>query len=170
MPFTLFAILIALMTATATATAEVIKSSDDGFISRHEVTIDRDKATVFKTMTSRLGEWWNPSHSFSSDAANMRVDVECYCERWGGNVVRHLDTVMWIENSKVVMHGGLGPLKELGLSGTMIWSLERNDDATTTATWKYHVYGFSETGLSDLAMAVDGVLKEQIDRLAGHLR
>jgi hypothetical protein len=173
MPLILFVVLVSLMTATANAA--VIKSDDDGFILQHEVTIDRDKVTIFKTMTSQLGEWWNPAHSFSSDAGNMLVDAECFCERWGGNVVHHLDTTIWIENSKVVMEGGLGPLKELGLSGTMIWSLTQNDDAATdgagtTVTWKYHVYGFSETDLPDLATAVDGVLKEQIDRLANHLR
>jgi hypothetical protein len=51
----------------------------------------------------------------------------------------------------------------------MIWSLAPNDDAGTTVTWKYHVYGFSETSIPELAAAVDGVLKEQIDRLASHL-
>ena len=51
---------------------------------------------------------------------NMLIDSDCFCERWGANLVHHLDTVAWIENSKVVMEGGLGPLKELGLSGTMI--------------------------------------------------
>jgi len=68
------------------------------------------------------------------------------------------------------MEGGLGPLKELGLGGTMIWSLVPNDNAGTTVTWKYHVYGFSETSLPELATAVDGVLKEQIERLAIYLK
>ena len=168
MPLKLFVVLISFMTVTANA--EVIKSADDGFILQHEVTINRDKATVFNTMTTQLGAWWNPDHSFSSDAGNMLVDAECFCERWGANVVRHLVTATWIENSKVILEGGLGPLKELGLSGTMIWSLAQNDDAGTTVTRRYHVYGFSETGMPGLAIAVDGVLKEQIDRLAHHLQ
>ena len=83
--------------------------------------------------------------------------------------MRHLDTTVWIEDSKVVMEGGLGPLKDLGLSGAMIWSLTANENGSTTVTWKHHVYGFSETGLTDLATAVDGVLKEQIDRFADYL-
>lgn len=48
----------------------------------------------------------------------------------------------------------------------MIWSLTANGDAGTGVTWRYHVYGFSETGMSDLAAAVDGGLKAQIDSLA----
>ena len=151
------------------AYAELLKSTDDGFIVQHRTAIDRDVAMVFTAMTAKVGEWWNPDHSFSGDAGNMMIDLECFCERWENNLVRHLDTMIWIENSKVIMEGGLGPLKELGLSGSMIWLLAPNAEDGTTVTWKYHVYGTSETGLTGLAAAVDGVLKEQIDRLADYL-
>ena len=162
-------LLPALLFLTNPAYAELVKTADDGFIVKHSVNIASDKAAVFTTMTGKVGEWWNPDHSFSGDAGNMLIDAECFCERWGDNLVRHLNTEIWIEDSKVVMEGGLGPLKELGLAGTMIWSLASNEDADTTVTWKYHVYGFSETSVPELAVAVDGVLKEQIDRLASHL-
>lgn len=148
------------------AQAELVKSTPEGFIVGHTATIESDVATVFEAMTARVGQWWSPDHSFSGDAGNMLIDEHCFCERWNGNLVRHLNTVIWRENSKVVMEGGLGPLKELGLNGTMIWALTANDDATTTLDWKYHVYGYSETDMSALAMAVDGVLAEQLGRLA----
>ena len=153
----------------ATASADVIKSSDDGFIVQHRFTTGKVKSYVFRAMTDDVGKWWDSDHSFSSDAGNMLINEACFCERWDSNLVRHLDTAIWIENAKVVMEGGLGPLKELGLSGTMIWSLTANEGGRTTVSWKYHVYGFSETGMSDLAAAVDGVLKAQIDRLAAFL-
>lgn len=168
MPLMLCVVLISLMTITANA--DVIKSADEGFIVQQSVTVGHDKARVFKTMTNEVGKWWNPDHSFSTNAENMIIDEECFCERWGNNLVRHLDTVIWMENSKVIMEGGLGPLKQLGLSGTMVWSLASNDDATTTINWKYHVFGFSEAGLLELAPVVDGVLKEQIDRLVNYLQ
>lgn len=155
--------------ATA-AQAELMKSTDDGFILRHEATVEHDVATVFETMTTNVGQWWNPDHSFSGDAGNMLIDEKCFCERWSGNLVRHLATVIWMGNSKVVMEGGLGPLKELGLNGTMIWALIANDEGTTTLIWKYHVYGYSDTDMSALATAVDGVLAEQLGRLVGFLR
>jgi len=151
------------------ARAEIVKSTDNGFIVQQSVAIARDKATVFVSMTSQVGKWWNPDHSFSGDADNMLIDNECFCERWGNNLVRHLNTEIWMGNSKVVMVGGLGPLKELGLSGTMIWSLVPGDEGSTLVNWKYHVYGYSETVITDLAVAVDGVLKEQIDRLAAYM-
>ena len=152
-----------------TGHAEVIKSSADGFIIQHTATIAHDDTSVFKTMTGKIGKWWSPDHSFSNDAGNMLIDSDCFCERWGANLVHHLDTVAWIENSKVVMEGGLGPLKELGLSGTMIWTLVSTGDDVTAVSWKYHVYGYTETDLTDLAVAVDGVLGEQIGRLVGYL-
>jgi len=154
---------------TATAHAEVVRSGDDGFIIQHATTVGSDKNRVFKTMTAGVGQWWNPDHSFSGDAGNMLIDTQCFCERWGDNLVRHLNTEIWIENSKVVMTGGLGPLKELGLSGNMIWTLVSADETGTTINWKYHVYGNSETDIPALATAVDGVLAEQIGRLVEKL-
>lgn len=147
------------------AQAEVVKSTAEGFIVAHTVNIESDTVTVFETMTSKVGRWWDPGHSFSGNADNMLISDLCFCEHWDGNLVRHLSTVIWLEDSKVVMEGGLGPLKELGLSGTMIWALIANDDATTTVNWKYHVYGYSDTNLITLAPAVDGVLGEQMGRL-----
>jgi hypothetical protein len=154
---------------TAAAQAEVVKSTSDGFIIQHSVTIDKDKIEVFHSMTTEIGKWWSSDHSFSGDNGNMLLDSTCFCERWDGNLVRHLNTEIWLEDSKVVMQGGLGPLKELGLSGTMIWSLVTDTEAGTTVTWAYHVYGYSETALVGLAVAVDGVLLEQINGLAGFL-
>jgi len=154
---------------SAEARAEVVKSSENGFIIEHNIIVSQSTTRVFPEMTGRLGAWWNPDHSFSGNSTALRVDAECFCERWGANLVHHLDTTIWIENEKVVMQGGLGPLKELGLSGSMTWSLAPSGDAGTVVAWKYHVFGYSEADLPGLAVAVDGVLKEQINRLAGHL-
>ena len=166
---TVFTLLLAGLMANV-AEAELIRSTADGFIIRHEATVEGDVTAVFETMTASVGRWWSPDHSFSGDAGNMLIDQQCFCERWSGNLVRHLDTVIWREDSKVVMEGGLGPLKEVGLNGTMIWTLTADDDGTTTLIWKYHVYGYSDTDMSALATAVDGVLAEQLGRLVGFLR
>lgn len=154
----------------STARAEIIQSSDKGFIIAHKVTVKTATTETFEVMTSRVGQWWSPDHTFSGDAGNMRIDKECFCERWDGNLVRHLDTVTWIKGSTVTMEGGLGPLKSLGLSGTMIWALNANGDGSTMIDWKYHVYGFSDTDLGALASAVDGVLAKQIGRLTEALQ
>ncbi len=154
---------------TASAYAEVIKSSADGFIIQHTLTLQQEKTHVFTNMTAGLGKWWDPEHSFSGNAANMRIDSDCFCERWDNNVVVHLNTSIWIEGSKVVMEGGLGPLKELGLNGSMVWSLTSTEGGGTNLTWKYFVRGFSDTDLISLAPVVDGMLKEQLGRLSSFL-
>jgi hypothetical protein len=169
MKLKVWVVLVSMLMMITTANADVVKSTDDGFLVQHSVISKQDKATAFKAMTAGLGQWWNPEHSFSGDAGNMLVDSECFCERWQENLVRHLDTTIWMDGSKVIMEGGLGPLKEVGLSGIMVWSLASNDNGGTTITWKYHVYGFTEMVLPEFAVVVDGVLKEQIYRLAGHL-
>ena len=151
------------------ACAEVVKSAADGFIIQHNVSITHDKAKVFQTMTDKVGDWWNPDHSFSGNSGNMLIDADCFCERWDGNLVRHLNTTIWLENSKVVMQGGLGPLKELGLDGTMVWSVSSAEEGGTNLSWKYYVNGFSEADLINLATVVDGVLKEQIGRLLSYM-
>ncbi|GAB4121600.1 MAG: hypothetical protein Tsb0027_17890 [Wenzhouxiangellaceae bacterium] len=64
------------------------------------------------------------------------------------------------------MQGGLGPLQELGLHGTMIWSLAASSERETVVHWKYFVAGVSDADLLALAPVVDAVLGGQIDRLA----
>lgn len=155
---------------TATAQAEVVKSDASGFIIQHTATVAKDAETVFAAMTNDVGQWWSSAHTFSSDAGNMHIDQNCFCERWDRNLVVHLDTAMWLQNSSVTMEGGLGPLKGLGLDGTMIWSLSPADDDGTTISWKYYVNGFTDTDVVELAPVVDGVLAQQIEGLAAFLQ
>ncbi len=166
----LFVCLFTVITLAGPAIGEVLKSDTGGFILQHSATVNKPPQTVFSTLTSEVGKWWNPEHSFSLDAGNMLVDQDCFCERWDGNLVVHLDTVIWMENSKVVLSGGLGPLKDLGLSGTMIWALKPIDAEQTVIAWKYYVNGFSDADLAGLAPVVDGVLAEQIGRLVDYLK
>jgi hypothetical protein len=47
---------------TAAAQAEVLKTTAEGFIVRHTANIESDTATVFETMTGKVGQWWSPDH------------------------------------------------------------------------------------------------------------
>ena len=64
--------------------------------------------------------------------------------------------------------GGLGPLQEHALNGSMTFLLESADDHTTI-TLTYRVGGFLPSGLEAWAPAVDGVLALQLERLRRHL-
>ncbi len=145
--------------------AKVIKSSEHGFIIEHQFKADADIAEVFKTMTKDVGQWWNSEHTYSGNAENMLINKDCFCEQWDGNKVSHLDTTTWIENSQIVFEGAQGPLRELGLHGSMIWSLSKNNPGTTV-TWRYYVHGFSDVDIAGFANVVDGVLNAQIENMA----
>ena len=162
--------LVLTLLVTAPIRAEVVKSTPEGFIVRQGADVNAESKRVFDAMTLEAGQWWHPDHSFSGDAGNMRIDEQCFCERWDTNLVRHMDTTIWLPGSKLVLQGGLGPLKELGLNGTMTWVLTAKPDGGTAVTWTYHVFGYSATDMAALANAVDGVLGQQLGRLVGHLQ
>ena len=161
--------LIFTLITLSTAQAAIIKSSEAGFIIEHSANVDQSNTSVFSNMTDQIDQWWNPDHSYSGNSTNMTLDQQCFCERWDDNLVFHLNTLTWIKNSQVVLQGGLGPLKDFGLQGTMIWSLVAPDENSTKITWKYYVNGLTDTDLVALAPVVDAVLAEQLSRLLKHI-
>jgi len=157
---------VGLLLAAFSASAELQLSRTDGFIVTQQRTVAANVNEVFVGMTQGLPSWWDADHSFSGDAGNLRLDRDCLCEAWGDNLVRHLDVKSWLLGDKVIMQGGLGPLKELGLHGTMLWSVAAASERETVVHWKYFVAGVSDADLLALAPVVDAVLGGQIDRLA----
>jgi hypothetical protein len=49
----------------------------------------------------------------------------------------------------------------------MIWKIEATETGSTIR-FTYHVHGFMDGGFAGLAPAVDGVIAEQLTRLADH--
>jgi len=159
-------LLAGMLSLVLNANAEVQVSHTDGFIVSQQRTLQANTDAVFTRMTAGLSIWWDANHSFSGSSANLKPDRDCLCEAWDENLVRHLNTVSWIAGDKVILQGGMGPLKELGLSGTMIWSVTATSARDTVVHWKYHVSGIADADLLALAPVVDGVLSGQMDRLA----
>ena len=60
-----------------------------------------------------------------------------------------------------------GPLQTMAVQGRMIWKIKASGDGSEVS-FTYHIHGFAEGGFSDLAPAVDGVIGEQLSRLADH--
>ncbi len=74
-------------------------------------------------------------------------------------------TVMYADLGKLLrLTGGLGPLQELAVSGTMTWASMQTGNKTTI-TLTYAVGGYAPGGLQALAPAVDAVLGAQVTRL-----
>ena len=83
-----------------------------------------------------------------------------------GGGVRHFEVVHADAPRALRLIGGLGPLQEVGASGSLTWSLEASETgAETRVSYSYAVHGHLEGGLGAWASPVDGVLRQQLERL-----
>lgn len=147
--------------------AEVKAVTDSGFTVQHGIVTSADPETVFDAMT-RIGEWWNPDHSWSGQADNLYMDAKpggCFCERLPGGGVEHLRIIYIAPGKQIRFDGALGPLQGMAATGRMVWTIEAGE-AGTSVTFTYHVIGFMDGGFEGLAPIVGGVIAEQLDRLA----
>lgn len=151
--------------------AEVTAVSDAGFSIKHTVSVEKDPDTVYQAMT-RIGQWWNPDHSWSGQPDNLYMDASiggCFCERLpNGGGVEHLRIIYLAPGKQIRFDGALGPLQGMATTGRMLWVIDPTDSGSDI-TFHYHVMGFMEGGFEGLAPAVDGVVGEQITRLGGFL-
>lgn len=155
--------------ASTACLAEVRNLGPGGFTSHHERQISASPEEVYATMTGRISEWWEGSHSWSADANNLYVEAKpggCFCERLpSGGWVEHLRIVYLDPNTAIRFKGSLGPLLDLGLNGTMIWQLQAGDAGGTRLQWTYIVNGYLADGFDGLAPVVDAVNGAQVDGL-----
>jgi len=161
-----------MLSQTAPLAAEVIHGAEHGFTVRHTVTTEAEASVVYRTMTAHIDQWWNPEHSWSGSAANLHMKTErggCFCERLpDGGFVEHLSIIYLAPGSEIRFDGALGPLQAMAAQGRMIWKIEARE-AGSQVTFIYHVFGHPEGGLAGIAPAVDGVIGEQLKRLAERL-
>ena len=158
-----------LLAASLPAAAEVLQSGNGGFTVSHSAEIAAEPFVVYRTMTSHIDQWWNGAHSFSADASNLYIDPEvgkCFCETLpGGGRVEHLRIIFLSPGKEIRFDGALGPLQQMAASGRMIWKIDPSGSGSKV-TFTYHVHGFTEGGFELIAPAVDGVIGEQLTRLA----
>jgi hypothetical protein len=164
--------LVAVMVATSGATAvraEVLDAEANGFTIRHSVTIAADRQSVYKAAVANIGDWWSSDHTVSGNAANLYLVAAipgCFCERLGEDSgLVHLAVSFVNPGVMLRLTGGLGPLGLMGVAGNMTWEFDDAEDGTVV-TLQYAVGGYMAGGLDNIAAAVDGVLVEQMTRLA----
>jgi uncharacterized protein YndB with AHSA1/START domain len=152
------------------ASAEVAQSSPSTFIIEAETTVAATPHKAFRDL-GRVDRWWNSAHTYSRDAARLRLDMRaggCWCERWDNQSVEHMRVVLVMEHEGVRTFravGGLGPLQEMGVSGVLTFTVAP-DASGAKITMTYRVSGDPSLGLDQIAPAVDMVLLEQFQRLA----
>jgi uncharacterized protein YndB with AHSA1/START domain len=153
------------------AAAEVVSATPQGFEVKAQTTVAASPQAVW-AMLGRIGRWWNPAHSYSGKAANLRLDPRiggCFCEMLaGGGGVEHMRVVYAAPGAMLRLHGGLGPLQGEGAAGALTWTLKAVPGGTEI-TQSYVVGGYIRMGAEKLAPLVDGVMTEQLSRLAGAL-
>jgi hypothetical protein len=163
---------VLLLLLSAPVQAELTQSGDHGFTVHHSITTDADAFVVYRTMTSHIDQWWSGDHSWSGDAANLYMKVEqggCFCERLpNGGRVEHLRLISFSPGAELRFDGGLGPLQAMAVQGRMIWKIEAQESGSKVS-FTYRVWGHPAGGLSGIAPAVDGVIGEQLMRLADRL-
>lgn len=172
-----FILLFAAFIGASTAQAEVTNAADNGFSVRHSVSINASSAVVWKTIIAPA-RWWNGDHSFSGNAENFYLVPQaggCFCEllrstdadniKSAEGSVQHM-RVLFAQNNKALrMSGALGPLQGEAVTGTLTIELQP-DGENTRVRFVYKVGGYMEFPVDQIAPAVDGVIGEQLTRLA----
>jgi len=153
--------------------AEVASSSAAGFIVRIELPVAAPPADVYARFFE-IGKWWSDAHTYSGKASNLSLRNEpggCFCETLpSGGFVRHA-TLEYSDKGKVaVLDGALGPLQALGAHGLLAFTFGAADKANPAAGTRlvatYTISGYQpDPGFAPLAEPVNGVLKEQVERL-----
>lgn len=170
-------ILVALV-LSAPVKAELSASTDAGFVSEHTATVAAEPGVVWKTLVAP-NLWWNPSHTYSGEAANLYLDAQatgCFCEKLPKPVdapdgqrmgsVEHMHVVYADPQRGVLrMTGGLGPLQGEAVHGVLTITLKKEGEGTQIK-WRYAVGGVWQAKPAELAPLVDKVLAEQLKRLA----
>ena len=120
----------------SSAIAEVVEATPNGFLVRFEVTVNAPPDKAYALMTGEVGNWWNMDHSYSRDGKNLTIDARaggCFCEKLSnGGSVQHMLVVFASPGSTLRMLGGLGPLQNTGVAGSMTWRFVAAHSAAPT--------------------------------------
>lgn len=162
----------ALLLAAAPASAELVAVGENRIASEHEAIVPVAPDEVWIALTDPAG-WWDGSHSYSGDAANLVLDPlagGCLCEILpeGGGTVEHLRIVTALPGRLLRMSGAMGPLQSEALTGTLSIGLTPVESGTRIE-WDYVVSGFARFDLAEIAPAVDAMHGGQFARLVAKL-
>ena len=159
--------LLAIFISGAAARAEVVRSSESGFMISQSINVPMPPPAAWSAL-SEVGRWWDPEHTYSGDSHNLNLEPfvgGCFCEKLGMYAgVQHM-TVIYAQPPKTLrLAGALGPLQEFAITGSMTWSIEVAGGGSKI-TLNYTASGYADRPLSEWAPLVDSVLTTQLHRL-----
>lgn len=174
-----FAAATLLFVATPAA-AEIVETSEAGFVVRDTANVAAGPVKTWLALT-RPGDWWNDSHTWSGDAANLTLVPQaggCFCEKVPGEdradgfsldgSVQHMTVIQSYPLRVLRMRGGLGPLQGEPATGVLTITLKEIEGGTRVL-WEYNVGGSMRFKVDEISKAVDGVMSLQLRGLRDHL-
>jgi hypothetical protein len=169
--------------AASGAQAEVVSATPNGFEVRAVRVVAATPEQTWR-MIGRIGEWWDPDHTYSGKASNLSLKLErggCFCEAIpagsragnGGPTaaaggVEHGRVVMAMPYVAATLDSALGPILDEGATGRLKWSLKAVEGGTEV-TQTYVVGGYVRKGADTFAPIVDKVLGQALERLQKRL-
>lgn len=172
-----FILSLAAIIGASSAQAEVTNTAENGFTVKHQTVVNGSPEEVWKTVIAPA-RWWNGEHSFSGDADNFYLVPQaggCFCEllrktdadniKSAEGSVQHMRVIFAQNNQALRMSGALGPLQGEAVTGTLTIGL-KPDGENTGVSFVYKVGGYMEFPVDQIAPPVDGVIGEQLTRLA----
>ena len=151
--------------------ADVVNQTAGGFTVKTTVPVAAPPERVFRALVD-VGSWWSKDHTYSGDARNLSIAAQpggCFCEKLpSGGGVEHGRIVNLVPASLLRIDTALGPLQELGVSGSMTWQIAATGQGSTL-TMTYVVGGYAAGGLDKLASPVDQVLSQQVQLLKAYV-
>lgn len=173
----MLAVAAAGLLSAQSAKAEVIATGEDRFVTRDMAVVSADPKAVWLALISPA-KWWNSAHTWSGDAANMRLRPQaggCFCETIPEvpdtkrvtleGSVEHMRVVQAFPEKVLRMRGGLGPLQSEPATGVLTIVLSETDEGTRIV-WEYAVGGPMRYEVPVISKAVDGVMSQQLSGLA----
>lgn len=171
------ALAFAAVAVSPPAHAEVIRATDNSFISRNEVVVSASPKEVWLALISPA-TWWRSEHTWSGDAKNLTLMPQaggCFCETIPevdepgrftlAGSAEHMRVVQAYPEQALRMVGGLGPLQSEPVTGVLTIAISKVDRGTRIV-WEYAVGGAMRYEVPVIAKAVDGVMTLQLAALA----
>ena len=160
----------AMAVMASAAQAAVTARSETAFTATYNHIVAGTPAQVYAAI-GKVGAWWNPAHTYSGDAGKVTLSLTpggCLCEALPGGGVQHGTVVMaWRERATVRVQAALGPLQSMTTNAILTIEAKPAPDGKVAIAASYRVIGGE--GLGRLADPVDGVLADQIARLARYV-
>ena len=176
-PFRHLAIAAGLGVLTVPASAEVVATSENGFVTKASARVAASPRQAWLALI-KPGDWWNDSHTWSADASNMTLVPNaggCFCEKIPGEgdipldgSSQHAIVVQAVPDKALRLRGGLGPLQAVPATGVLTITLHEIDGGTRI-DWEYNVGGPMGFPIAQISKAVDGVMTQQLIGLRDHL-